>query len=285
MKKIALLSMDVEDWYHLDYIAEGHDQGVSMLDGFYRFLEIAEENGVQTTLFMLTDLLPKLKTGLLSAIQSGHEIALHGTQHKRPLEMSLEEFESDCDEGIEIIKRELGITPVGYRASCFSLDRDRLDVLKDKIGMGYDSSRINFDSHPLYGSIDMSDFNQKSECLFMITGFSEFELPTVRMLGRNLPISGGGYLRILPWWFLSFLIKRYIRRHNLFSIYIHPFEMSSNVPPIVPELDAKTNFRFKYNIKSVPSKLKKLITLLKSEGYEFMTYNQAHDHFCAEEEF
>lgn len=278
MKKIALLSIDVEEWFHLDYITE-RDSTVSMLDGLDCFLDLVKKHDVPATFFTLTELLRQVKEQLFFAIRSGHEIALHGTRHKRPLEMSLEEFERDCHQGVKAIKEALGIVPVGYRASCFSFDRARLDVLKDSIGMEYDSSRINFDAHPLYGSIDMSGFNQKSECLFVSENFLEFEMPTVNILGKNLPISGGGYLRIFPWWFLSFLIKRYIRKHKLFSIYIHPFEMSSKVPPKVPGLDTKTNFRFKYNIKNVPSKMEKLIRLLKSEGYEFMTYKQAHEYF------
>ena len=283
MKKIALLSMDVEEWYHLDYITQ-RESDLSMMDGLDCFLELAGKHKVPTTLFTLTELLKQVKDKLVLAAQSGHEISLHGTEHKRPLQMSLDEFENDCLEGVKAIKEEIGIVPAGYRASCFSLDRDRLDILKDKIGMQYDSSRINFDSHPLYGSIDMSGFEKKSECLYASAKFSEFEMPTVDILGKKLPISGGGYLRIFPWWFLSFLIKRYVRKHDLFSIYIHPFEMSSETPPKVAELDNKTNFRFKYNIKSVPYKMEKLIKLLKSEGYEFMTYKKAHEYFSALEE-
>lgn len=283
MKKIALLSMDVEDWYHLDYITQ-RKPDISMMDGLDCFLALAEKHNVSTTLFTLTELLKQVNQKLLSASQSGHEIALHGTRHKRPLQMTLDEFENDCLEGIKAIKEELGILPVGYRASCFSLDRDRLNILKDKIGMKYDSSRIDFDIHPLYGSIDMSGFEQKSKCLYVSETCTEFEMPTIDFLGKKLPISGGGYLRIFPWWFLSFLIKRYIRRYDLFSIYIHPFEMSSKSPPKVTELDNKTNFRFKYNIKSVPSKMEKLIKLLKSEGYEFMTYQKAHEYFSVPKE-
>ena len=147
MKKIALLSMDVEEWYHLDYITQ-RESDLSMMDGLDCFLELAGKYHVPTTLFMLTELLKQVKDKLILAAQSGHEISLHGTEHKRPLQMSLDEFENDCLEGLKAIKEELGIVPAGYRASCFSLDRDRLNILKDKIGMQYDSSRINFDSHP-----------------------------------------------------------------------------------------------------------------------------------------
>ena len=40
MKKIALLSMDVEEWYHLDYITQ-RESDLSMMDGLDCFLELA----------------------------------------------------------------------------------------------------------------------------------------------------------------------------------------------------------------------------------------------------
>lgn len=283
MKKIALVSIDVEEWYHLDYIKE-KSSDVTMLDGFDCFLSIAKKHNIPTTLFILTELLANLKNKFLSASKAGHEIALHGTRHKRPLNMTIEEFTNDCNEGIRSVQNELGITPRGYRASCFSIDRERLDILKNKIGIKYDSSRINFDRHPLYGTIDMTGFKQISETFYVQDGFYEFEMPTINILGKTLPISGGGYLRIFPWWILSFLIKKYIRKHDLFSVYIHPFEMSATLPPKVKNQDIKTKFRFKYNIKSVPLKMEKLIKLLKSEGYEFMTYTEAHKYLSSMEE-
>ena len=129
MKKIALLTMDVEEWYHLDYISQKQSH-ISMLDGLDKFLELADIYNVPTTLFTLTGIMSQVKHRLNQAAKSGHEIALHGTEHKRPLLMKLEEFEEDCLEGIRVIKEELGIAVDGYRASCFSLDRDRLNILK-----------------------------------------------------------------------------------------------------------------------------------------------------------
>jgi peptidoglycan/xylan/chitin deacetylase (PgdA/CDA1 family) len=279
MNKIALLSIDVEEWFHLDYINSKIDY--SMLDGLDCFLDLAKKNNVPSTLFTLSDLALTTKATLQRAIEEGHEIALHGTSHKRPLEMTLDEFEADCVKGVDEINKHLGFKPVGYRASCFSLDRARLDILRNKLGFSYDSSRINFDAHPLYGSINMEGFNQVSEFLHYRNGFFEFEMPTISFLGKELPISGGGYLRIFPWWLLSIYIKKYIRKNNLFSIYIHPFELSSVKPPAVKELDLKTRFRFKYNIKRVPLKLDRLIKLLKEEGFEFMTCKQARDFYVA----
>ena len=272
--------MDVEEWFHLDYI-KNRSSSFTMLDGLDRFVEFADNENIPATLFALTDLLPKLSTSFKSAITNGHEIALHGTSHKRPLEMSLDEFEADCRKGMRSFQKNLGFVPCGYRASCFSLDRDRMDILKNKFDFFYDASRIDFDAHPLYGSMDMTGFTKLAEGVYVENhdGFVEFELPTVKFLGKSLPISGGGYLRIFPWFFLSFLIRRYIKNNPFFSIYIHPFEMSSVKPLPVPELGFLNNLRFKYNIKSVPAKMEKLIKLLKQEGYEFMTYSQAQNYY------
>ena len=96
-------------------------------------------------------------------IDLGHEIALHGTSHKRPLEMSLDEFEVDCHKGMKSFQENLGFVPCGYRASCFSLDRDRMDILKNKFDFSYDASRMDFDAHPLYGSLDMTGFTKLAD--------------------------------------------------------------------------------------------------------------------------
>lgn len=154
-KKIALMSIDVEEWHHLDYIEE-KSSSFSMLDGYYSFIDFANEQNIPTTHFILTDLFSKLSDTFMKLSHGGHEIALHGTAHKRPLTMSLEEFETNCEMAIDYFNENLNSFPKGYRASCFSLDRDRLNILKDKYNFSYDASRMNFDTHPLYGSIRLS---------------------------------------------------------------------------------------------------------------------------------
>lgn len=252
-----------------------------MLDGLGRFVDFVDNENIPATLFTLTDLLPELSNSFKSAVKSGHEIALHGTSHKRPLEMSLDEFEIDCHKGITSFQENLGFMPCGYRASCFSLDRSRMDILKNKFGFFYDASRMDFGAHPLYGSLDMKGFTKLVDGVYVENrdGFVEFELPTVKFLGKSLPISGGGYLRILPWFLISFLVRSFIKNNPFFSIYIHPFEMSSVKPPVAKGLGCLNNFRFKYNIKSVPQKMHKLVKILKHEGFEFMTYSQAQNYY------
>lgn len=275
MKKYAVLSMDVEDWYHLDYFKkEECDQSQSTLDGLDVYLEILDQYNIKTTFFIVGELVEILKDKIKIIQEKGHEICLHSYAHTRPLNLSLENFRKDTITGIETFKEVTDIDIKGYRAPCFSLDRDRLEILKE-LGFNFDSSKIKFDAHDLYGRIDLNDFNDLNSNIYKQNNFYEFEASTVEVFGKNLPVSGGGYLRIFPWTLTKALLKKYFKTNKHYFFYIHPFEFSRNYEINVPEnTDFKTKIRFNKGRKSVENKMHKLIKLLKQNDYEFVTFNQ-----------
>lgn len=275
MKKYAVLSMDVEDWYHLDYFEkEECDQSQSTLDGLDVYLDILDQYNIKTTFFIVGELVEMLKDKIKLIQNKGHEICLHSYAHTRPLNLSLEEFKNDTITGINTFKEITNIEVKGYRAPCFSLDRDRLEILRE-LGFNFDSSKIKFDAHDLYGRIDLNDFNDLKSNIYKQNDFYEFEASTVEVLGKNLPVSGGGYLRIFPWVMTKTLLKKYFKKNKHYFFYIHPFEFSRNYDINVPmDTDFKTKIRFNKGRKSVENKMHKLIKLLKQNNYEFVTFNQ-----------
>lgn len=272
-EKVAIISMDVEDWYHLDYVAGDVDKTISMLDGFDKFIEICSDEKIPATYFCLSDLVNEVKSKLPDIQKHGGEIAMHGTDHARPLSQSVEYFVAETDKGRRILEKSLGVPIEGYRAPCFSLDRERLNLLME-LGFKYDSSKIDFGSHPLYGALDVTDFKMLDDGVLADSEFFEFEIPTYKKFGRTLPISGGGYIRILPWFLLRQAISSYISKNNNFFVFMHPFELSSAKAPKNLELKALTDFRFRYGIPKTPSKFRALIHMLKQEGYCFKTFSQ-----------
>ena len=163
---------------------------------------------------------------------------------------------------------------IGYRAPCFSLDRERLDLV-EKSGFEYDSSRIDFSMHPLYGTIKMDDYLALSNNIFRKNNFFEFQVSTLSMLKRTIPVSGGGYIRIFPWIIMKRLVQKYIMNNDLYILYIHPFELSNRNTPSVPDSTSwKTKFRFGYGRDSVSNKINLLIRLLKDNGYQFVTFSE-----------
>ncbi len=275
MKKYAVLSMDVEDWFHLDYFNEEEcDQSQTTIDGLDIYMEILEKYNIKTTFFVVGSLVEKLAPVLKTIQAKGHEICLHSYTHKRPMNLSIEEFEKDTERGIEAFQEHLGFKPEGYRAPCFSLDRERLDILEE-FGLAYDASKIKFDAHDLYGRIDLKGFDEITADIYRKENFYEFEASTIEIFGKNVPISGGGYLRIFPWNLTKFLLNRYMKENKNYFFYIHPFEFSKNYDIKIPEnTDFKTKLRFRTGRKSVENKMHKLIKILKENQYEFVTFKE-----------
>ena len=273
MKRYAVLSMDVEDWYHLDYFsALATDRSSSMLDGLDVYLSLLERHSIRTTFFVLSELADRLGGTLRAMAAAGHEIASHGVAHKRPLKMTVDEFSADLTQSKAVLEDVVQGSVQGFRAPCFSIDRVRLEEVR-KAGYTYDSSRIDFAGHPLYGSLDVSDFEAVSPGHFVQHGFHELEVSTLPVLGKRLPVSGGGYLRIAPWAVMRPLIQAYVRSNPLYVLYIHPFELSRQPRPAsVANLSYPQRLRFGLGRAGVARKLDKLIQLLKDDGFSFVTF-------------
>jgi polysaccharide deacetylase family protein (PEP-CTERM system associated) len=243
-----------------------------MLDGLDVYLTLLKRHSIRTTFFVLGELAERLGVMLRAMAATGHEIASHGVAHKRPLKMTVDEFADDLRQSKATLENIVQRSVEGFRAPCFSLDRTRLQEVR-KAGYTYDSSRIDFTGHPLYGSLDVSDFETVSPGHAMRHGFHEFEVSTLPVLGKRLPVSGGGYLRITPWAIMRPLIQSYVSRNPLYVLYIHPFELSpSPLPAAAARLSYPQRLRFGLGRAGVARKLEKLVRLLKDDGFSFVTF-------------
>ncbi len=273
MNRYAVLSMDVEDWYHLDYFSGlAPERSSSMLDGLDVYLSLLERHSIRTTFFVLSELAEHLCGTLRAMAAAGHEIASHGVAHKRPLKMTVDEFADDLRQSKAMLESVVQQPVEGFRAPCFSMDRTRLKEVRNA-GYTYDSSRIDFTGHPLYGSLDVVDFRAETPGHFVQQGFHEFEVSTLPVFGKRLPVSGGGYLRIAPWAIMRPLIQTYLQSSQLYVLYIHPFELSPRpLPAVAAKLSFSQRLRFGVGRAGVARKLERLVRLLKHDGFSFVTF-------------
>ena len=271
--KIAVLSMDIEDWYHLEYFnGLDCDKTYSLLDGVDNYLEILEKHNVPSSFFVLGEIAESIKSTLNKIRDNNHDIGSHGWDHKRPITMSKKDFKASLIRSKNTIESIISAPVEGYRASCFSLNRELLNQVQ-KAGFSFDSSRINFSSHPLYETINMDGYHQISPNIFKQNNFFEFEVSTYSCFNKRIPVSGGGYLRILPWLLSKILIQAYLNQKELYTLYIHPFELSLKHSPLFsPGTKFHNQIRFKTGRRTVHKKLSNLIILLKENGYRFTTF-------------
>jgi peptidoglycan/xylan/chitin deacetylase (PgdA/CDA1 family) len=272
---VALLSMDIEDWYHTTYlVGASRGDGQSMLDGVRRFAALLEEQDVTGTFFVLSDLADELAPVLRSLSDAGHEIACHGDDHSLPNRQTDQLFRQRLYKARLKLEDVVGVPVVGYRAPCFALDDSKLESLAD-MGFLYDASWINFRGHPLYGQMRLDGWAEVSPGIRQAPDgrLIEMEVSTYGWRGQRLPIAGGGAFRMVPWQITRHWLRSYLRSRHLYSFYIHPFECSG-LPQRHLTIRAGYLARARFGIgrKQVPQRVRKLIWMLKNSGYGFSTH-------------
>ena len=272
--KIAVFSIDVEEWYHLEYFKNSKtDKKKSVMDGLHTFIKIINKHNIKASFFIVGELIQTLKKTIKNLDIEGHDIGLHSYFHKRPVVQNINEFIKDTKDTISEMKSILPNNSFGYRSPCFAIDRERLDEVI-KLGIQYDASKITQKEHPLYVNLDLDGFEKQERDIYKKDFFKVFEVSTIKFLGVNIPIAGGGYLRIIPWPIYIWLLKKYLKESTFINFFIHPFELSSmnfDLPENTPYL---TKFRYNYKRNKVEKRLNRIIELLKENDYNFKTFSQ-----------
>lgn len=220
-----VISIDIEDWPQSSW-----DRSLPITErsaaNTRRVLDILERAGVRATMFVLgkfAETFPKI----VREIQAqGHEIACHSYGHLEIFKQSREQFRADLRRGKEILEQIVGERIRGYRAPDFSVVRDSLWALEDlaEAGFDYDSSIFPV-KRPRYG---IPDWPLSPARVRLPSGRSivEFPLASYRALGKNWPVGGGGYHRLLPG-FMSRWVAGRIMRSAPFVFYCHPYEFDA----------------------------------------------------------
>lgn len=270
--KHAWLTVDLEEWYDLDYLKDYplKDSPVRVVPRIFDFLDMLDAEGVKATFFCVAELAADNADILREIVRRGHALGCHGLDHALLTGKTAEQFAQEAAEAKRIIEEAAGVPVTGYRASCFTMDRRKLEICRE-LGYTYDSSKIRFAQHPLYRDLDLFDFETADDLVHRERGFYEYEVPTLDIFGYSIPISGGGYMRLFPYPVMNVLIRLYERRHENFVIYVHPFELTDMPLPLPEGLGFVTKFRCLVGRRGNLKKLRRVIRLLKKRGARFDT--------------
>jgi len=217
-----IISIDVEDWPQSSW---DRDLPITdrAADNTRRLLDLLARAEVRATMFVLGKMAERVP-GLLREIDAaGHEVASHGYGHIEIFKQSRDEFAADLKRSKDFLEQSLGKRVRGYRAPDFSIVRGSLwalDVLAEQ-GFDYDSSIFPV-QRPRYG---IPDWPLEPTRVQLAGGASlvEFPIASYRAWGKNWPVGGGGYHRLLPGLAGRWLAKR-VMQSRPFVFYCHPYE-------------------------------------------------------------
>jgi polysaccharide deacetylase family protein (PEP-CTERM system associated) len=261
---INAMTVDVEDYFHVAALAgsidrsQWNDMEYRAEASTRRLLDLFDASHVKATFFVLGWVARK-SPHLVSEIHDrGHEVASHGMSHKLVYNQTPQEFAAETHESKAMLEDIIGERVLGYRASTYSITARSLwalDILKEA-GFAYDSSIFPI-RHDLYG---IPDAPQVPSLITTPKGarIVEFPMSTAPMLGFKLPVSGGGYFRLLPYWLTRAGLRRL--NHGLsrsFIFYLHPWEVDPGQPRV--RAGWKSTLRHYTNIDRAEGRLRQLL--------------------------
>ncbi len=240
----GVVSVDVEDYFHAESFSSIVER--SQWDSYssrveantHRLLELLAELNVHGTFFILGWVAERFPALVREIAAGGHELACHSYWHRLIYKLEHQEFREDTRRAKNIIEQVSGRQVRGYRAPTYSVvDRSvwALEILTE-LGFTYDSSIFPI-HHDRYGMPDAprAPFRFQTPSGPMI----EFPITTFRLAGHNMPVGGGGYLRLLPRMYTRLGLERVQREGLPVVIYIHPWEIDPEQPRLAGRFSSR----------------------------------------------
>ena len=258
------LTVDVEDYFQVSAFSDNIHQNewdthpLRVNKNTFRLLDLFDEYQLKATFFVLGWVAERDKDLVHEIANRGHEVASHGYSHQLVYNQTPETFRQETIRAKSILEDIIQQPVRGYRAASYSIIKKSqwaLDILAES-GFVYDSSIFPV-RHDRYG---MPDTPEHPYHLETPEGNSiiEFPLSVAKIINYHLPIAGGGYFRLYPYWLSKAGLRQINRQHKPFIFYLHPWE----IDPDQPRISAGWFSRFRHynNLDKCEPRLKKLMT-------------------------
>lgn len=255
------MTVDVEDYFHVsafDKVIDPKDWSNYQPTVDYntrKLLDLFSRHNTKATFFILGWVAQAFPELIKEIADQGHEVASHGSNHRRATTQSPQELELDIATSIDILEQASGQKVTGYRAPSFSINKSNewAFELLVKLGIKYSSSTYPIE-HDLYGTPDWPRFKYWRD-----EGLWEIPIPTLRKNNKNTGIGGGGYFRLYPYFLSKKRINKFLSTEKQpYSFYFHPWEIDPNQPR-VKGASFTSNVRHYINLSRMENKIEKLL--------------------------
>jgi polysaccharide deacetylase family protein (PEP-CTERM system associated) len=276
-------TIDVEDYFQVSAFEgvvdrkQWTDMPSRVEDNTRRLLDLGERHHTKATCFVLGWIAERYPNLVREIDQRGHDVACHGYSHRLIYQQSPAEFAEETRHAKEVIEQLLGRPVRGYRAASYSITKRSLWALDTLIELGfeYDSSVFPV-RHDRYGIPDAPRFPHVIER--EVGSIVEFPVSTLDLAGFNLPVGGGGYFRIFPYWVSAGAIARLNQREGQPAMfYVHPWEIDPGQPRV--HAGRLSRFRHYFHLDKCEGRLDRLLASASFTDVETVLadYRRQHD--------
>jgi hypothetical protein len=217
-----LVTVDVEHWYDSRLFnpekAVTHEASKSFTDpeeDLGTTVDCLKKHGIKATFFILGSLFEEHPKIAHAAHPQENEVALHAYRHRELYTKA--EFQDDLKRGIEAFRKNVRVSPRGYRHPYFMVNQWKLDVLSEHFD--YDASlvpSIHIPGH--YGSLRGPRKPVRHREMV--------ELPLSVAPYLRLPAATGWYYRNLGEKYIRWILSSSLKAHGYAQVCLHTWEFS-----------------------------------------------------------
>ena len=244
LRQSNVLTVDVEDYFHASAFTElvpceaWDRQPSRVVQNTKKVLELLAEFGLRGTFFVL-GWVAKRYPSLVREIQgAGHDLGCHSYAHRLIYRLSPKEFRDDTRRATAAIEDAAGTAVHAYRAPSFSITNRSLWAFEILLELGFtvDSSVFPTRNH-LYGIPNAP--RRPFRIRIQGSDLTEFPLPALKMASWGVPVTGGVYLRLLPYGLQLLGLNRMASRAEPIVLYFHPWELDPDQPRLARSFGPK----------------------------------------------
>ncbi|HLA15042.1 MAG TPA: XrtA system polysaccharide deacetylase [Gemmatimonadaceae bacterium] len=234
-------TVDVEEYFQVSALEpyaprEQWDHLPRRLEvGLRLLLDLLSEHDARGTFFVLGWVAERAPGLVREIVERGHEVASHGSDHRRVTTISREEFRESVRGSKQVLEDVTGQEVYGYRAPSFSIIRGgewALDILVQE-KYRYDSSLFPVRRRG-YGFVGGGRDPYR---LTLPSGTLDEIPPATVNVGRAVfPAAGGAYFRHLPYTLIHSALAAAEQRGVPGTFYIHPWELDPGQPKLAVPL-------------------------------------------------
>lgn len=255
----SILSVDVEDWFHILEAASAPD--ISQWDSlpscverdFRKLLDLFSEKNVHVTCFFLGYVAERYPHLVKEALDRGHEIASHGYAHRLIYTMTPHAFLEDARKSKGILESISGQFVRGYRAPGFSVTADTPWFFEKLLEAEYQYDSSVFPAPRQHGGLNTSKYSPH----MVAEKLMEFPITVAKVLGKRFCFFGGGYLRLFPYPVVRQMCRKVLGENRPVVFYIHPREIDPDHPRL--SLGLTRTFKSYVNLKTTEPKLRNIL--------------------------
>ncbi len=258
-------TVDVEDYFQVSAFESVVDRSQwttypsRVEDNTRRVLDLVERHGTKATCFVLGWVAERHPKLVEEIARRGHDVACHGYSHRLIYNQTPADFAEETRRAKDVLEQIVGRPIRGYRAASYSITAKSLWALDTLIELGfeYDSSifPVRHDRYGIPGAPRVPHIIERSGGGSIV----EFPISTLNLGVYRLPIGGGGYFRIFPYWLSAGAIaclNLLERRPAMF--YVHPWEVDPQQPRIAAS--ALSRFRHYHHLDKCEERLNRLLS-------------------------